>query len=63
MLPLDHQSRYGHLKCYSVNTNTPAYSMLGHSPVHFRDRHMIAQDDKGQVQCVPHQTHMESHPM
>jgi len=28
-------------KCYQVNTERPAYGNLDHSPVHFRDWHMV----------------------
>lgn len=34
------------LYCYHGNTQRPVYGMLRYTPVHFRDQHMICQDNK-----------------
>jgi hypothetical protein len=46
--PLGHSRPVtGLLYLYQVNTVRPACGMIGHLHVHFRDKHMISQDDKG----------------
>jgi hypothetical protein len=34
-----------HLNCYQPDTQIPANDMLGHSPVYFRNQHMVSYDD------------------
>jgi hypothetical protein len=36
----------GCLNCYHVNVLRPAYGVLGHMPVHFRDWHVVLEDDR-----------------
>lgn len=41
----------GCLNCYHGNVQRPAYGVLGHMPVYFRDWHVVLEDDRGQI-CV-----------
>jgi hypothetical protein len=39
------------LNCYYVNVQRPAYGVLGHMPIHFRDGRVVLEDDRGLI-CV-----------
>jgi hypothetical protein len=41
----------GCLNCYHVNVQRPAYGVLGHMPIHFRDWHVVVEGDRGSI-CV-----------
>jgi len=42
----DFLAQHGHSTSYQVKTKRPAYRTLYHSPVRFRDQHIVSLDDK-----------------